>query len=74
MTPSRSEQRSHSLAHPKWMSQELIEQTMRVWSVALRREVKESEAVEMLMNVRRLSEVARRNTGSVNFGEYPSRR
>jgi hypothetical protein len=59
MTPSRSEQRSHSLGHPKWMTQELIEQTIRVWSTTLRREVKESEAVEMLMSMRRLGALAR---------------
>ena len=58
MTPSHSEQRSHSLAHPKWITQELIEQTKRVWSEALRREAAESEAIEILMSVRRLGEFA----------------
>jgi|GEM_PF-3762082 len=70
MTPSRSEQPTQlgtsgagppdANLHPKWMTQELIEQTIRVWSLSLCREVKEAEAVDMLNNVRRLGAFGRR--------------
>lgn len=40
-----------------WMSDELIAETRRVWSEAYRRVISEEEAVEILTNVRRLTEV-----------------
>ncbi len=45
---------------PAWMSDELIAETRRVWSVAYRRVISTDEAVEILSNVRRLAEVALR--------------
>ncbi|MCO6454834.1 MAG: hypothetical protein J5I93_06000 [Pirellulaceae bacterium] len=39
------------------MSDELIAETRRVWSEAYRRVISEEEAVEILTNVRRLTEV-----------------
>jgi hypothetical protein len=49
-----------ALPKPTWMSRELIENTIRVWSKELGREVTEAEAVEMLYTVRRLAEALRR--------------
>ena len=43
-------------ARPAWMSQQLIEETRRVWSGVYRRIVPESEAVEILASVRRFAE------------------
>jgi len=63
MTPSRSD--IGGAAHPKWMTRELVAETIRVWSATLRREVTEPEAVEMLMSVRRLSACAIRSKREV---------
>lgn len=41
----------------RWISDDLIEETRRVWSPLYKREITEVEAVEMLMNVKRLAEV-----------------
>lgn len=48
-------------ARPGWMTQELIDETARVWSATLGRRVCESEAVEMLQSVKRLVELVRRS-------------
>ena len=40
-----------------WISDSLLEQTIEVWSEAYGRPVGEAEAVEILMNVKRLGEV-----------------
>lgn len=39
-----------------WMTDELIDETRRVWSKAYGRVLAAEEAVEILMNVRRLAE------------------
>jgi hypothetical protein len=41
----------------QWLSDERIVETRRVWSKAYGRVISEDEAVEILMNVRRLAEV-----------------
>jgi len=41
----------------QWLSDERIAETRRVWSKAYGRVISEDEAVEILMNVRRLAEV-----------------
>ena len=41
----------------EWMSDELIADTRRVWSIEYGRVVSEEEAVEILNNVRRLADV-----------------
>jgi len=40
-----------------WISDELLAETIEVWSEAYGRPVGEEEAVEILMNVKRLGEV-----------------
>ena len=40
-----------------WISDELLAETIDVWSEAYGRAVSEKEAVEILMNVKRLGEV-----------------
>ncbi len=40
-----------------WISDELLAQTQRVWSRAYGRPIDEEEAVEILMNVKRLGEI-----------------
>ena len=42
--------------HP-WISEELLTETQRVWSEAYGREIAADEAIEILVNVRRLAEV-----------------
>ena len=42
---------------PAWMSADLIAETRRVWSAAYGRVISAEEAVEILLNVRRLAEV-----------------
>jgi hypothetical protein len=39
-----------------WMTDELVQETCRVWSQAYEREVLEDEAMEILTNVKRLAE------------------
>jgi hypothetical protein len=39
-----------------WISEQLLTRTIDVWSRACGREVSEGEAIEMLMNVKRLGE------------------
>lgn len=41
----------------QWLSDERVAETRRVWSKAYGRVISEEEAVEILMNVRRLAEV-----------------
>lgn len=41
----------------EWISDGLIEDTVRVWSAYLGRPVERDEAIEMLQNVKRLAEV-----------------
>lgn len=41
--------------HP-WVSESLFMETRRVWSRAYGREVSDTEAIEILVNVRRLAE------------------
>ena len=41
----------------QWLSDERIAETRRVWSKAYGRVISDDEAVEILMNVRRLAEV-----------------
>ena len=50
---------------PKWMSKELIQETVRVWSAHLKRRVEECEAIEMLQNVKRLVELVRRSESTL---------
>lgn len=45
---------------PKWMTPELIQQTVRVWSAEIGRHIAEREAVEILRSVKRLAEITRR--------------
>ena len=40
-----------------WMTHELVAETRTVWSRAYGRDVSESEAMEILTNVKRLAEV-----------------
>lgn len=40
----------------EWISDELLAETIDVWSKELGRSVSEDEAIEMLLNVKRLSE------------------
>lgn len=51
---------------PRWMTKELIEETVRVWSAKLGRRVAECEAVEMLQNVKRLVDVVRKSGRTAN--------
>jgi len=44
-------------ARNAWITIEFLEETKRVWSTAYGREVSDSEAVEILSNVKRLAEV-----------------
>ena len=39
---------------PKWMTKELVQETVRVWSAKLGRHVADCEAVEMLQSMKRL--------------------
>lgn len=41
----------------QWLSDERIAEARRVWSTAYGRVISEEEAIEILMNVRRLAEV-----------------
>jgi hypothetical protein len=41
---------------PSWLTPERIAETRRVWSKAYERVISEAEAVEILLNVRRLAE------------------
>ncbi|QDU28073.1 hypothetical protein ETAA8_31650 [Anatilimnocola aggregata] len=41
----------------QWLSDERISEARRVWSKAYGREISEDEAIEILMNVRRLAEI-----------------
>jgi len=49
-----------------WMSDELLAQTTDVWSTNYGRPVSEAEAVEILMNVKRLAEVLLATRKEVN--------
>ena len=40
-----------------WMTDEFVQQTRHVWSQAYDRDVSVDEAIEILMNVKRLAEV-----------------
>jgi hypothetical protein len=52
--PDGTSRRPLSLA---WITDELIEDTRRVWSRAYGRVLSADEAVEIIMNVKRLAEV-----------------
>lgn len=52
--PDGANRRPLSLA---WITDELIEDTRRVWSQAYGRVLSADEAVEIVMNVKRLAEV-----------------
>ena len=54
MTAEHKDRRPLSTA---WISDELLAETVDVWSEAYGRPVSEEEAVEILMNVKRLGEV-----------------
>lgn len=41
----------------EWISDELIEDTLRIWSQHLGRRVERDEAIEMLQNLKRFGEV-----------------
>lgn len=41
----------------KWITNELLERTRRVWSEVYQREISTDEAVEILINVKNLAEV-----------------
>ncbi|MCI0333569.1 MAG: hypothetical protein L0228_10145 [Planctomycetes bacterium] len=52
--PDPADLRPHSI---RWLSDERIAEARRVWSKAYGRVISVDEAVEILMNVRRLAEV-----------------
>ncbi len=54
MTGLNSRRRPLSMA---WISDELLAETIDVWSEAYGHSIEEKEAVEILMNVKRLGEV-----------------
>ena len=57
--PAASEVTGHSEGRPPtppWISRELIELTQRTWSPLYGRPIPRDEAIEMLMNVKRLAE------------------
>ena len=45
-----------------WITDDLLDQTRKVWSSEYGRVISEEEAVEILMNVKRLAEVLTRGT------------
>lgn len=47
---------SNSLRLHPWITQELFDETRRVWSKAYGREITDDEVVEILVNVHRLAE------------------
>jgi len=47
----------------QWLSDERVAEARRVWSKAYGRVISEEEAIEILMNVRRLAEVLLRAEG-----------
>ena len=49
----------------QWLSDERIDEARRVWSQAYGRVISQDEAIEILMNVRRLAEVLLRAQESV---------
>jgi hypothetical protein len=53
-----------------WITDELLQDTRRVWSKAYGRVVSPEEAVEILMNVRRLAEVLWSARGETNERRY----
>jgi hypothetical protein len=46
-----------------WITDDLLAETRRVWSVAYGRVIADEEAIEILMNVRRFAETMLRATG-----------
>jgi DNA helicase HerA-like ATPase len=52
--PKRGPQRPLALS---WITDDLLHHTQQVWSRAYGRTVTENEAIEMLLNVKRLAEV-----------------
>jgi len=55
--PVSNERVEEFFARNAWITIEFLEETKRVWSKAYGREVSDSEAVEILSNVKRLAEV-----------------
>ena len=55
MAQTDSEKREQRPLSTRWMSDELIAYTQRVWSAYLGQPVTEAEAVEMLTNVRNVA-------------------
>ena len=55
--PVSDERVEEFFARNAWITIEFLEETKRVWSKAYGREVSDSEAVEILSNVKRLAEV-----------------
>lgn len=51
-----------------WISDELLAETIDLWSECYRRSVSEHEAVEILMNVKRMGEVLLRLAREANKG------
>ena len=47
----------HHVESPAWVSEDLLDETRRVWSEAYDREIDQFEALEILGNVRRLAGV-----------------
>ena len=48
-----------------WITDDLLAETRRVWSLAYGRVIAEEEAIEILTNVRRLAEASLRATGEI---------
>jgi hypothetical protein len=46
-----------------WIADDLLQRTQEVWSKAYGRPVSEDEAIEMLLNVKRLAEVMLKSDG-----------
>ena len=55
--------RADEAAWPAWITTERIAETIAVWQPHSKEKLTEADAVEMLINVRRLAEVLRRACG-----------
>ncbi len=62
VTGPRRDRRPLSMA---WISDELLAETIDLWSESYGRRISEGEAVEILMNVKRLGEVLLKARGKV---------
>jgi hypothetical protein len=54
---------------PAWVSRHVLDCTQSVWSKAYGRAVSEAEALEILGNVRRVTEFAK---NCIGFGRFPA--